>query len=333
MAERANPGEQKSLLIVSPPPHLFSREKTPRIMLDVLIALFPAALAGFYFFGPRVAAVMALSVAAAVGSEWAAQRLLGRPVAVGDFSAAVTGLLVALNLPPTAPLWLPVVGSAFAVIIVKQLFGGLGGNFLNPALAARAFLMAAWPSQMTAWSAPGVPAAPYGLHAVTEATPLVALKNPELIGQLPSYFELLIGRIPGCIGETSALALLIGAGYLLWRRVIDWRIPAAFIGTVAVLTWALGRQGLFTGDPLAHVLAGGLVLGAFFMATDYVTAPVTPLGKLWFGFGCGLLTVLIRLYGGYPEGVSYSILIMNIAAPLVERYTVPRKFGEVKRAR
>ncbi len=328
MAANENTAERQGLLVVAAPPHLFRRELTPRIMLDVLLALAPACLAGLYFFGPRAMAVVATGVASAMIAEAAVQKLMGRPVQVLDFSAAVTGLLLALNLPPTAPLWLAAVGAFFAVVIVKQLFGGLGGNFLNPALAARAFLMAAWPTQMTTWSAAG----DWGLNALTGATPLAYLKR-GMLHRVPHYMDLLLGWIPGTIGETCALALLVGAAYLLWRRVIDWRIPATFIGTVALLTWALGPQGPFTGDPLAHVLAGGLILGAFFMATDYVTSPVTPRGRVIFGAGCGLLTVLIRLYGGFPEGVSYSILIMNIAAPLIERYTMPRKFGEVKRAR
>ncbi|MDQ7794828.1 MAG: RnfABCDGE type electron transport complex subunit D [bacterium] len=323
MPDKDKPVEEQGLLVVAAPPHLFHRVKTSRIMLDVLIALLPATLAGLNLFGPRVLAVIVASLLAAVAAEAATQKLLGRPVRVLDFSAAVTGLLVALNLPPTAPLWLAVVGSAFAVVVVKQLFGGLGNNFLNPALAARAFLMAAWPAQMTTWSAPG----DWAVQAMTGATPLAILQRPELLRRLPSYAELFWGWIPGTIGETCVAALLLGALYLLWRRVIDWRIPVTYVGTVALLTWVLGPRGLFTGDPVAHVLAGGLVLGAFFMATDYVSSPVTPLGRVWFGVGCGLLTAMIRLYGGYPEGVSFSILIMNIVAPLIDRYTVPTRFG------
>ncbi|HHY37567.1 MAG TPA: RnfABCDGE type electron transport complex subunit D, partial [Clostridia bacterium] len=248
------------------------------------------------------------------------------PVTVGDWSAAVTGLLLAFNIPVTAPLWLPVVGSAFAIIIVKQLFGGLGQNFVNPALAARAMLMAAWPAHMTSWVTP--------FDAVSTATPLATLvpKAGEATAALPSYWNMFVGNIPGCLGETSALAILAGGAYLLLRGVIDWRIPVGFIGTVAVLTWIIGPKGIFTGDPLAHILAGGLMLGAFFMATDYVTSPVTRKGRLIMGIGCGIITVLIRIYGSYPEGVSYSILIMNIATPLIDKFVQPRVFG-VARAR
>jgi electron transport complex protein RnfD len=313
----------QDLLVVSAPPHLFSRTRTDRLMRDVLIALVPATLGGVNLFGPRVLTVVATAVIAAVAAEALARRLLRRTSSVGDFSAVVTGLLLALNLPPGAPLWLAAVGSAFAIVVVKQLFGGLGSNFLNPALAARAFLVAAWPGLMTTWVKPG----DWTLEAMTGATPLAILKDPEILQRFPSYAELFWGWIPGTIGETSAAALLLGAAYLLWRKVIRWPIPTFFIGTVALLTWVLGPEGLFTGDPLAHVLSGGLLLGAFFMATDYVSGPVTAAGRVWFGVGCGLLTVLIRLYGGYPEGASFSILIMNMVAPLLDRYTVPTQFG------
>jgi len=323
LTDSAAGGKRQDLLVVSAPPHLFSPTRTDRLMQDVLIALVPATLAGINLFGPRVLAVAATAVIAAIAAEAVTRRLLGRPSSVGDFSAAVTGLLLALNLPPGAPLWLAALGSAFAIVVVKQLFGGLGSNFLNPALAARAFLVAAWPGLMTTWVKPG----DWTLEAMTGATPLAILQDPEILQRFPSYAELFWGWIPGAIGETSAVALLLGAAYLIWRKVIRWPIPACFVGTVAVLTWVLGPEGLFTGDPLAHVLSGGLLLGACFMATDYVSSPVTPAGHVWFGVGCGLLTVLIRLYGGYPEGVSFSILIMNMAAPLLDRYTVPTQFG------
>ncbi len=323
MKDNAVDSARQDILVVSAPPHLFSPTRTDRLMRDVLIALVPATIGGINLFGPRVLAVIATAVIAAVATEAIAQRLLGRPSSVGDLSAAVTGLLLGLNLPPGAPLWLAAVGSAFAIGVVKQFFGGLGSNFLNPALAARAFLVAAWPGLMTTWVKPG----DWTLEAMTGATPLAILKDPEILQRFPSYAELFWGWIPGTIGETSAAALLLGAGYLLVRKVIRWHIPVFFVGTVALLTWVLGPEGLFTGDPLGHVLSGGLLLGACFMATDYVSGPVTPVGRVWFGAGCGLLTVLIRLYGGYPEGVSFSILIMNMAAPLLDRYTVPTQFG------
>jgi len=320
VAEQAT---QDELLIVSSSPHVKTRENTRRLMGDVLIGLAPAVAAAAWLFGSRAVALLAAGVASAVLAEHAVAALGRRRTTVGDLSAAVTGLLLAMNIPPSAPLWIPVIGSAFAILVVKALFGGLGGNFLNPALAARAMLLAAWPVHMTGWVRP--------FDMAASATPLATLVPKGVAGApLPAYWELLIGRIPGCLGETSALALLLGGAYLLWRKVIDWRTPAAFIGTVAVLTWLLGPQGLATGDPLAHVLSGGLMLGAVFMATDYVTSPVTARGRLIMGIGCGLLTVLIRLYGGYPEGVSYSILIMNVATPLIDRFVAPRKFGLVR---
>ncbi|MDI3508143.1 MAG: H+/Na+-translocating ferredoxin:NAD+ oxidoreductase subunit [Clostridiales bacterium] len=324
-------------LVVSSSPHVRSESSVSGIMLDVVIALVPAVIAAAIFFGMRALFVIGISIATAVLTEALIQYLMKKPVTINDWSAVVTGLLLAFNLPPTAPWWLAVIGSAFAIAIVKQLFGGLSYNFLNPALAARAFLLASWPVRMTAWAQPGVdavttatPLAQPGVDAVTTATPLAILKGTESAGQLPSLMDMFIGNIGGTIGETSALALLIGAAYLLYKRVINWRIPFVYIATVGVLTWILGPDGAFTGQPLYHILCGGLILGAFFMATDYVTSPVTPLGQIIMGLGCGIITVVIRLYGGYPEGVSYSILFMNVAAPLIERYTVPKKFGEVK---
>lgn len=323
MAEIAPAGSD--LLIVSSSPHLKTRETTQRLMGDVLIGLAPAAGVAAWLFGMRALGVMFAAVASAVLAEHAVAVLGKRKTTVNDLSAAITGLLVAFNIPPSVPLWLPVIGSAFAVLVVKVMFGGLGGNFLNPALAARALLLAAWPVHMTNWVRP--------FDMVATATPLATLVPKGVAGlPLPSYLDMLIGRIPGSLGETSALALLIGGIYLLWRKVIDWHIPVGFIGTVAIMTWIFGPQGLGTGDPIAHVLAGGLILGAFFMATDYTTSPVTPKGRLVMGIGCGILTVLIRLWGGYPEGVSYSILLMNVATPLIDRVTEPRRFGLVKKA-
>ncbi|AEE96351.1 RnfABCDGE type electron transport complex subunit D [Mahella australiensis] len=310
-------------LVVSSSPHVRSESSVSGIMLDVVIALVPTIIAAAIFFGMRALFIIGISIATAVLTEALIQYLMKKPVTINDWSAVVTGLLLAFNLPPTAPWWLAVIGSAFAIAIVKQLFGGLSYNFLNPALAARAFLLASWPVRMTAWVQPGV-------DAVTTATPLAILKGTEAAGQLPSLMDMFVGNIGGTIGETSALALLIGAAYLLYKRVINWRIPFVYMATVGVLTWILGPDGAFTGQPLYHVLGGGLILGAFFMATDYVTSPVTPLGQIIMGLGCGIITVVIRLYGGYPEGVSYSILFMNVATPLIERYTVPKKFGEVK---
>lgn len=312
------------LLRVSPSPHVRSERTTTNIMADVLIALLPAGIAGVCFFGVNAFVLMALGVLSAVAAEALWQKCTKRRVTIGDLSAAVTGLLVAFNMPVTAPLWMPVVGSVFAIIIAKQLFGGLGFNFVNPALIARAALQVSWPTHMNSFYAPGVTSV--AVDTVASATPLSAPEGYQVL-------DLFLGRIPGCIGEVSALALIIGGVYLLVRKVINLRIPAAYILTVAVF---MGVYALATGTGfdfvLFQLLAGGLMLGAFFMATDYATTPVTPKGHIAFGVGCGILTCVIRLWGGYPEGVSYSILLMNVATPLIDRYTRPRVFGsEVKK--
>lgn len=312
-------------LLVCSSPHLRSSDSTNRIMLDVVIALLPAAAVGVYFFGARAFLVILTTILSCVVSEYIARRAMNRENTLGDYSAVVTGLLLALNLPPTIPLWIAAVGGVIAIVIVKQIFGGLGQNFMNPALAARVMLLISWPVHMTKWVIPGP-------DAVSSATPLAIMKGKEAAGAaLPQYMDLFIGNIGGCIGETSALALLIGAAYLVFRRVITLEIPLGFIGTVAIFTWIFGgKAGLFTGDFVAHILAGGLILGAFFMATDYSTSPITFKGKLIMGVGCGLLTGIIRLYTGYPEGVSFAILLMNIVTPLIDRYTIPTSFGGEK---
>lgn len=307
--------------IMSSSPHVRSSETTARIMRDVLIALLPATAMGVYIFGFGALLTVVICVATAMLAEALLQKLMHKKVTISDGSAAVTGLLLALNLPPAVPWWIGLLGAAFAIIIVKQCFGGLGHNFLNPALAARAFLLASWPTIMTTWT---IPASATAVDAVSSATPLAALK---MGGTLSPYLDMAVGNIGGCIGETSAFALLLGGLYLLARRVIDARIPAAYIGTVALFTWIAGPDGLFTGDALYHVLGGGLMLGAFFMATDYTTSPMSSSGKLLFGAGCGVLTSVIRLWGGYPEGVSYSILLMNLAVPLIDRAFLPKRFG------
>jgi electron transport complex protein RnfD len=301
-------------LIVSSSPHIRSEEKTSRIMLDVCIALIPAVVAGVIFFGYRTLLVVLTCIAASVLSEFIARKALKRVNTINDLSAAVTGLLLALCLPPTVPLWIAAVGAAVAIIIVKQLFGGLGQNFMNPALTARIFMLVAWPAAMTNW------VISTGTDIVSTATPLGMLKE-KTITALPGYMDLFMGNIGGSIGETSAFALLIGALYLLIRRVISPEIPLMFIGTTALFSW------IFGGDPLYNILAGGLFLGAFFMATDYATSPITMKGRIILGFGCGFLTALIRRYTGYPEGVAFAILIMNICVPLIDRYTMPKRFG------
>jgi electron transport complex protein RnfD len=302
-------------LVVASSPHIRANMSTRMIMANVIGALVPAGLAGIYFFGPRAAAVAAVSITSCVASEAVWQKLSGKRATVSDLSAALTGLLLAYNVPPSIPLWMAAIGGVFSIIIVKQFFGGLGQNIMNPALAGRAMMLICWPVAMTTWT----------LHGVSGPTPLSIIK---FSGQgLPSVIDALVGNIGGCVGETSALALIAGGGYLIWRGIISWRIPAAYIATVALMSALLGRSGGF----LLETLSGGLILGAFFMATDYATSPMTAPGQIIFALGCGLITSLIRAFGGYPEGVSYSILIMNLAVPIIDRLTPPRVLGEANR--
>ncbi|MGI6152540.1 MAG: RnfABCDGE type electron transport complex subunit D [Christensenellaceae bacterium] len=305
-------------LILTSSPHIRSNNSTTKIMLDVVIALIPAVVAGAVIFGPGVLLTVALSILSAVGCEAAIQRVAKKEVTIGDMSAVVTGLLLGLNLPPGAPWYLPVFGSAFAIIIVKQLFGGLGHNFMNPALAARCFLLISWPVAMTAWVAPGV-------DAVASATPLPAIVGG--FGDIPAVSDLFMGNIAGCIGETSVLALLIGGVYLMIRKVIKPIIPLAYLGTVALFALIAGGPEMV---PL-HLFSGGLMLGALFMATDYASSPSVWKGQIIFGVGCGAVTMVVRLWGGYPEGVSFSILFMNLITPLLNKAMRPKVFGEVKR--
>lgn len=311
-------------LLVGSSPHIRGKISTSNIMRDVLIALIPAILASIYFYRLNSFLVIIVTILSCIISEYVCNKIMKKNITIGDYSAVVTGLLLAFNLPPNIPLWIAAIGGVFGIVIVKQLFGGLGNNFVNPALAARAFLMASWPVAMTTWVTPGV-------DAVSTATPLALIKEgTEAVGQTPSIMNLFLGNIGGCIGETSALALIIGVAYLVYRKVITLEIPLTFIGTVALMAWVLGGEALFTGNAIYHIFAGGLMLGAFFMATDYTTSPMTFKGRIIIGIGCGILTTLIRLYGGYPEGVSYSILLMNLAVPLIDRYTIPRSFGGEK---
>ena len=311
-------------------PQVRTNTDTQRIMRDVMIALLPALGVGIYMFGFKALLLTVVSIASCVFFEWGYRKLLKKPNSIGDLSACVTGMLISFVIPVSAPWWMPVVGAFFAMVIVKQLYGGLGKNFLNPALAARAFMMASWPVIMTTWAVPKTLAAA-GVDGATMATPLSMLKAGEA---LPEYFtncNLFLGNVPGCIGEISALALLIGGAYLLARKVINWRIPVTFIGTVAVLTLIFGKAGYGNFDwMLKNVLSGGLFLGAIFMATDYSSSPVTLNGQLLYGFGCGALTVLIRYFGSYPEGVSYAILIMNLCAWAIDKGTRGRQFGVSK---
>lgn len=308
-------------LIVSSSPHIRADESISRIMRDVVIALLPATLAGMYYFRMGAVKVILAAVLTAVITEAVVQKIRKEPVTINDWSAVVTGLLLAFNIPASAPWWIPVIGSIFAIAIVKQVFGGLGHNFMNPALAARAMLLASWPVQMTNWVAPGA-------DAVSTATPL-AILGGEAVGQpMPALIDLIVGNVGGSIGETSAILLILGGIYLVYRGVIAPKVPLVYIGTVAVLTFVLG--GFDLQYMIYQVFAGGLMLGAIYMATDYASSPVTPKGQTIFALGCGLLTAIIRIYGGYPEGVSYSILLMNVVAPLIDKYTSPKVFGEVK---
>lgn len=303
------------LLAISSSPHIHAGQDTRNIMAWVLIALAPAGLAGIYFLGLRAAAVMAVCVVACMISEYLWQKRFKRESTVRDLSAAVTGLLLAYNLPPTIPFWMAAVGSVFAIIVVKQFFGGIGQNIMNPALAGRAMMLTSWPVAMTTWT----------LDGVSGATPLAMIKGG--FGDLPSLTDVFIGRVGGCIGETSALALLIGFALLLAKDIIKWHIPVVYIAVVAILSAAFGRPA----GPIYEICAGGLMLGAIFMATDYTTSPMTVKGQILFAAGCGLLTSLIRAFGGYPEGVSYSIIIMNLTVPLIDKFMRPRVFGEVKK--
>lgn len=316
-------------LSISSSPHVHSPVTTQSIMRDVLIALAPALAGSIYFFGPRALILTLLSAGACVFFEWAYRKILKLDSTVSDLSAAVTGVLLAFVCPVTIPYWCILIGDFFAIILVKQLFGGIGKNFVNPALAARAFLFS-WPAIMSTWITPG-PGSWAGMwstvDAVTSATPLASMHA----GSLPStgLLDLFLGNKGGCLGETSGLLLLLGAAYLLIRRVISLRIPLAYVATVAFLSF-LFPQG---NDPgmwmLSQLLSGGLILGAFFMATDYVTSPITKLGQVIFGIGCGIITLVIRYFGGYSEGVSYGILVMNTCAVLLDKLGQPKKFGSV----
>lgn len=310
--------------VVSGTPHVRSKESIQSIMRDVIIALVPATAAGIYYFGLRALILIVAAIISAVFFEWLYEKITKKPVTINDLSAVVTGLLLAMNLPASAPVWVAIVGSAFAIIFAKQLFGGLGQNFINPALAGRAFLLASYPTEMTTWVVPNGLAA----DAATYATPLAQLKNGALDASLK---QLVIGQVGGTIGETCAIALIIGGIYLLYKHVISWKIPVIYIATVFILFAVIGRHGIRM--PLQEIFAGGVMLGGIFMATDYASSPVTPKGQVIFAVGAGLLTYLIRTFGGYPEGVSYSILIMNCCVPLIERFTEPTIFGALPKTK
>lgn len=319
--------KERIVLDVAYQPQVRTDTDTRRLMLDVIIALLPAVLAAVWQFGLHPLVVIASSVISAVFFEWLYRKLMKKDNTIGDLSACVTGLLLALTLPTGAPWWMPVIGSLFAIVVVKQLYGGIGKNFLNPALAGRAFLLASYAAVMGRYAVP-VDLRGFMADAVTMATPLSYMKGGEVLPAYFTYKSMFLGVMPGCIGELSTLALLIGGAYLLIRKVISWRIPVAFIGTVALLTLLFGKSGYANVDwMLCNLLSGGLMLGAIFMATDYATSPVTLNGQLLYGFGCGALTVLIRYFGGFPEGVSYAILIMNLCAWAIDKAFHRHQFG------
>jgi electron transport complex protein RnfD len=330
-------------LIVSVSPHIRSEESVEKIMWTVTLSLVPAFVAGLYFFGPAALVTTAICIVSALASEWLVEKMTNRKLTLKDGSAFLTGLLLGMNLPPTSPIYIPIVGSFVAVAITKQLFGGLGFNIFNPALIGRAFVLVTWPKAMTTWVAPT--AAFTAMDAETTATPLGLLKEEglgkllEVFGDKANlYWELFLGHSAGSLGETSVFALLLGAAYLLYKRYITWQIPVSYLATVAVLAWVFGGENpetgafiWFAGDPLIHLLSGGLMLGVFFMATDYVTVPSVRRGQLVFGVGCGLITMLIRLKGGFPEGVMFAILLMNCFSPIIDRSFKSKTFGLVEK--
>ena len=316
------------ILDVAYQPQVRTTKDTCRLMLDVIIALIPAIIVGVLQFGLYPLLLLLTGVCSAVFWEWGYRRLFKKEASIGDLSAVLTGLLLALTMPPTAPWWLPVIGTFFGIVVVKQLYGGIGKNFLNPALAGRAFLFSSYATIMASWSVPN--ALSGTVDGVSMATPLAGLYGDGL----PAYFtakSMFMGFLPGCIGEISTFAILLGFAYLLWRNVISWRIPFSFVGTVALLTLIFGKTGYSNVEwMLCNIFSGGLMFGAVFMATDYSTSPVTLKGQLVYGAGCGALVVLIRYFGGFPEGVTYAILIMNLCTWAIDKAFHRHQFGVSK---
>jgi Na+-translocating ferredoxin:NAD+ oxidoreductase subunit D len=328
-------------LLVSVSPHIKTDVTTARIMWTVVACLMPPLVLSVFVFGFQTLIITAVSVLSCVATEAVSQKLLGRPITVKDGSAVITGILLAYVIPPGVPLWMPVLGAVMAIFVTKIVMGGLGFNIFNPALIGRAFLVATYPVAMTtAWLEPIRDWAIFrnlgsGVDAVSAATPLYVLKHygmaavlEQFGSRLSIYTDFFVGLMPGCIGETSALLLLLGGLYLIYKRYINWHTPVSILVTTGGLTWIFGGERLFTGDPLLAVLSGGLILGAFFMATDYVTSPTQRSGQVVFGIGVGALTVLIRLKGGYPEGVAYAILLMNPLTPAIDQWFKPKKFSQ-----
>ena len=322
-------------LIATSNPHIRSSETTRSIMLDVIIAMLPALVWAVIWFGVKALTLTAVSVIGCMFWEWLYRKLMKKPQSVGDLSAVVTGMLLAFVCPVTTPYWMIIIGGFFSIIVVKQLFGGIGKNFVNPALAGRAFLLGSYAGVMTTWIDATQNKAPLmGSTAdiVTAATPLAYMKTGNMAGLTETYsvMDMFLGKTGGSLGEISAAMLILGGLYLIWRKVINWQTPVAYIATVAVLTFLFPKQGSGLEWMLYSVFGGGLFLGAFFMATDYATSPVTKKGQLIFGIGCGLFTVLIRYFGSYNEGVCYSIMVMNLCVALIDKYTKPTRFGVVK---
>ncbi|HCB91996.1 MAG TPA: hypothetical protein DEP64_08630 [Ruminococcaceae bacterium] len=308
-------------LTISSSPHLRSGASTRSIMLDVIIALTPAAIASVILFGPRALMLLAVSVSACVLSEWICRKIMKRENTIGDLSAVVTGILLAFNVPVGVNPLVLAFGDMVAIVVVKQMFGGIGQNFVNPALTARIILMASFPAQMSTWERPFYYLNP--ADAVTTATPL-GIQKTGAEGTIPPLLRMLVGERPGCLGETCAVALILGGIYLVWRKVISPVIPLCYLGTAAAISLIAGR------NVALDLLTGGLLLGGIFMATDYTTSPITPKGKVVFAVGAGIITMLIRLFGALPEGVSFSIILMNLLVPHIERLTRPRVFGKVR---
>ncbi len=314
--------------IVSSSPHIRSGETIQSIMLNVILALLPATAYGVYVFGFKALIVVLVSIATAVATEAIFQKIRKVPVTISDLSAVLTGLLLAMNLPPSAPWWLAVIGSAFAIALAKQVFGGIGHNFINPALAARAVLIASWSARMGTWDNANSATGLMGFDAVTGPTPLGIMAEGGTEA-LPSFLDAFLGNVGGCLGESSALLLILGGLYLIYKGIITWHIPVAYIGSAFVFSFFLdGFDFMYSAYQL---VIGGIMLGAFFMATDYASSPVTNKGKIIYGIGIGLLTILIRKYGALPEGVSYSILLMNVATPMIDRFSVDTIFGGVSK--
>ena len=327
--------EAKHLFTISASPHICDSETIPHIMWQVNLALLPAAVFAVWWFGLTALINMLTGIVFAVGAEYSWQKAMHKPVTAFDGSACITGLLLAMSMSPILPPYMVAIGSVLAIIVAKQSMGGLGFNIFNPAHIGRAALMVSWPVAMTTWTKIQDFSSLPGVDVMTSATPLNILKQQgydALISTFGSqsglYWSMFIGTRNGSLGETSTVLLLLGGLYLIWRGYINWVVPAAMILTVGLLTWIFGPAGLFTGDPLFHMMAGGLILGAFFMATDMVTIPITITGQIIFAVGAGAITVLIRLAGGYPEGVCYSLLLMNAVTPLIDRFVKPDIFGQ-----